>query len=176
LKRHDEAVETLITGRDLVVDNKPLELQFWTSLGDAYNDAKNYTKSDQAYDKALTIEPDDAGTLNNYAYYLSLRKEQLDKAERMSRRSNELVPGQVSYIDTYAWVLFQMGRYPEARTWMEKAIAAGARDGVILEHYGDILFELGEKEQAMKNWRAAKEAGDASELIDRKINEGIRVE
>lgn len=176
LKRHDEAIETLITGRDLVVDNQQLELQFWTSLGDAYNESKNYAKSDQAYDKALSIEPDDAGTLNNYAYYLSLRKEQLEKAERMSKRSNELVPGQASYQDTYAWVLFQLGRYADARLWLEKALASGSRDGVILEHYGDILFELGEKEEAMKNWRMAKEAGDASELIDRKINEGKRVE
>lgn len=176
LKRHDEAIETLITGRDLVVDNKPMELQFWTSLGDAYNESKNYAKSDQAYDKALSIEPNDAGTLNNYAYYLSLRKEQLEKAERMSKRSNELVPGQASYQDTYAWVLFQLGRYADARTWLEKALASGSRDGVILEHYGDILFELGETDEAMRNWRMAKEAGDASELIDRKINEGKRVE
>jgi len=175
LKRHDEAIETLITGRDLVVDNPPMEAQFWSSLGDAYNEAKNYAKSDQAYDKALAIEPENATVLNNYAYYLSLRNEQLDKAERMSKLSNELMPEQMSYQDTYAWVLFQMGRYADARTWIEKAMAAGAKDGVILEHYGDILFELGDKESAMNNWRLAKEAGDASELIDRKINEGLRV-
>ncbi|MBK7384433.1 MAG: hypothetical protein IPI81_14055, partial [Flavobacteriales bacterium] len=61
----------------------------------------------QAYDKALARIPDDATTLNNYAYYLSVRGEQLEKAERMSKRSNELAPGQPSYQDTYAWVLFR---------------------------------------------------------------------
>ena len=122
------------------------------------------------------MEPDNASVLNNYAYYLSERNEQLEKAERMSKRSNELSPGQMSYQDTYAWVLFRLGRYADARTWVEKAIVAGASDGVSLEHYGDILFELGDRDAAMKNWRMAKEAGGASQLIDRKINEGLRVE
>ncbi|MEO8590596.1 MAG: tetratricopeptide repeat protein [Flavobacteriales bacterium] len=176
LKQYDPAIETLITGRDLVVDNPPMEVQFWSSLGDVYNEAENFSKSDQAYDKALAIDADNASVLNNYAYYLSVRNEQLEKAERMSKRSNELSPTQMSYQDTYAWVLFRLGRYADARVWIEKAVAAGGADGVILEHYGDILFELGDKENAMKNWRLAKEAGGASEVIDRKINEGLRVE
>jgi tetratricopeptide (TPR) repeat protein len=177
LKQHDQAIEALITGRDLVVDNPPLTAQFWTSLGDAYNEAERYADSDKAYDKALALEPDNIGTLNNYAYYLSLRGEQLEKAERMSKRSNELAPGQATYQDTYAWVLFRMGRHADARVWMEKALAGSPQpDGVLLEHYGDILFELGDASGAMEQWRKAQERGGASEAIDRKINEGRRVE
>jgi Flp pilus assembly protein TadD len=177
LKQHDQAIEALITGRDLVVDNPPLTAQFWTSLGDAYNEAERYADSDKAYDKALALEPDNIGTLNNYAYYLSLRGEQLEKAERMSKRSNELAPGQATYQDTYAWVLFRMGRHADARVWMEKALAGSPQpDGVLLEHYGDILFELGDAAGAMEQWRKAQERGGASEAIDRKINEGRRVE
>ncbi len=177
LGRHDQAAETLITGRDLVVDNPPLLAQFWSSLGDAYNEAKQFGKSDQAYDKALALEPNNTGTLNNYAYYLSLRKDQLEKAERMSRRSNELAPGQPTYQDTYAWVLFQLGRYADARTWMEKALAGSPDpDGVLLEHYGDILFELGETTAAVEQWKKAFGKEGASELLERKINEGKRLE
>ena len=176
LKRHDEATETLIAGRDLIVDNPPLEAQFWSSLGDAYNEGKEYTKSDQAYDKALIIEPDNAGTLNNYAYYLSVRNEQLEKAARMSKRSLEVQPEQATYMDTYGWVLFRQGKYAEARTWLEKTLAAAPPDGVVVEHYGDILFELGEVDQALKQWKKAKTLGGATEAIDRKIEQGIRVE
>ncbi|MBK9175319.1 MAG: tetratricopeptide repeat protein [Flavobacteriales bacterium] len=177
LDQHELAIEALVTGRDLVVDNPPLTAQFWSSLGEAYNASTQYAKSDQAYDKALALQPDDPTTLNNYAYYLSLRGEQLDKAERMSKRSNELAPGQPSYQDTYAWVLFRMKRYADARAWMEKAIAASPTpDGELLEHYGDILFELGEATAALDNWRLAKQRGGASDSIDRKINEGRRVE
>ena len=121
--------------------------------------------------------PDDATTLNNYAYYLSVRGEQLEKAERMSKRSNELAPGQPSYQDTYAWVLFRSKKFVEARTWMEKAIAGSPDpDGELLEHHADILFELGETAAALEQWKLAKARGGASDLIDRKINEARRVE
>ncbi|MBL7962781.1 MAG: tetratricopeptide repeat protein [Flavobacteriales bacterium] len=176
LKRYDEAIEALVAGRDLVVDNPPLEAQFWSALGDAYHEAGTHAKSDEAYDRALAIDGRNASVLNNYAYYLSERGEKLQKAEEMSRRSNELQPGQATYQDTYAWVLYKLGRYPEARTWMEKALAGNASDGVLFEHYGDILFKLGETGAAMEQWRKAKAAGGASDRIDRKIAEGRLVE
>jgi tetratricopeptide (TPR) repeat protein len=177
LKKHDEAIEALITGRDLVVDNKPLEGQFWSSLGDAYNESKNFPKSDDAYDHALAINPDDATVLNNYAYYLSERGDQLDKAERMSKRCNELQPNVATYLDTYAWIFYKQGRFADARTWQEKAIASGgAGEAVLIEHYGDILFKLGETAAAVEQWSKAKDLGGASELIGRKVSEGRLVE
>ena len=177
LKKDDEAIEALVTGRDLVVDNKPLEGQFWTSLGDAYNSAKEFAKSDAAYDKALGINPDDATVLNNYAYYLSERGEQLEKAERMSRKCNDLQPGVATYLDTYAWIFYKQGKFSEARTWQEKAIAAGGdKEAVLIEHYGDILFKLGDSAGAVEQWKKAKDLGGASELIGRKITEGKLVE
>jgi len=174
--RHDEAIESLITGRDVVVDNPILQAQFWSSLGDAYNEAKRFSDSDKAYDKALALEPDNAGTLNNFAYYLSVRNEQLEKAERMSKRSLEITPAAATYMDTYAWVLFRAGKFPEARVWIEKALASGEPDGVVVEHYGDILFELGDADGALEQWRKAKTLGGGSSALDRKIHEGIRVE
>lgn len=177
LKRHSEAIETLVMGRDLVVDNQPLLAQFWSSLGDAYHANKEHERSDAAYEKALAIDPNNVNTLNNYAYYLSERNEELEKAERMSKRSNELAPGQPSYQDTYAWILFRAGKFAEARTWIEKALASGGKDqGVIVEHYGDILYKLGETAAAMEQWRNAKLLGDASDTLDRKIDQGTWLE
>jgi Flp pilus assembly protein TadD len=173
LKRYEEAIETLVMGRDLVVDNKPLLAQFWSSLGDAYHEAKQHERSDDAYEKSLAIEPNNPSTLNNYAYYLSERNEQIAEAERMSLRSNELAPGQPSYEDTYAWILFRAGKFAEARTWIEKAIASGGNDqGVIVEHYGDILYKLGDTAGAMAQWLRAKDLGDTSDALQRKIDQG----
>ncbi|HQZ43307.1 MAG TPA: hypothetical protein PK735_10500, partial [Flavobacteriales bacterium] len=70
----------------------------------------------------------------------------------------------------------RQGKYAEARTWLEKTLAAAPPDGVVVEHYGDILFELGEVDQALKQWKKAKTLGGATEAIDRKIEQGIRVE
>lgn len=172
LKKQDEAIETLILGKDLVVDNKPLEAQFWSLLGDAYNETKDYPKSDAAYAKALALNDKDPGVLNNWAYYLSVRGEQLDKAEEMSRKSNELAPGTSTYQDTYAWVLYKQGKFEKAKEWQEKAIASEGKDeGLLLEHYGDILFKLNDKEGALVQWKKAQAAGGASDDIDRKVAE-----
>jgi tetratricopeptide (TPR) repeat protein len=173
LGRHQEAIEALVAGRDLVVDNPALQAQFWSSLGDAYHESKDFARSDEAFERALALQPNDPTVLNNHAYYLSVRNVQLEKAERMSRRSNELAPGQASFQDTYAWILFRLGRYAEARTWIEKALASGgSSEGVIVEHFGDILFKLGDAAGALEQWRRAKTLGGASDSLDRKINEG----
>lgn len=173
MKKYSDAVSMFNTGVKLVVDNKKLEGQFYASLGDAYNELKDYAKSDLNYSKALEIDPKDANVLNNYAYYLSLRGEKLEKAEEMSRLSNELEPTQASYQDTYAWIMYKLGRYPEAKTWMEKAMAGTPEiSATLYEHYGDILFKLGDTTKALEFWQKAKTAGQgASENLDRKILE-----
>lgn len=177
LKRHDEAIEAFITGRDMVVDNPQLEGQFWSSLGDAYNEVKNYPKSDEAYERALAIDGENIAVLNNYAYFLSERGENLDKAAQMSRKSNDLQPGVATYIDTYAWVLYKQGKYAQAKVEQEKALAsAQTPDGTLVEHYGDILFKLGEVAAALEQWKKAQDLGGASELIGRKVAEGKLVE
>ena len=108
--------------------------------------------------------------LNNYSYYLSLRKLNLDKAEAMSKKCNELEPNNNSYQDTYGWILYQMKKYDDAKVWVGKAVDNGGRNnGTLLEHYGDILYQLGNKDEALKYWIDAKKAKGTSELIDKKI-------
>lgn len=177
-KNYTEAVSTLNKGLKLIVDNPALEGQFYASLGDAYNELRDYTRSDENYNKALNLNPEDANVLNNYAYYLSLRGEQLEKAEKMSKLSNELEPEQGSYQDTYGWIMFRMGRYTEAKTWIEKSLASGSdSSATVLEHYGDVLYKLGDTIKALEFWQKAKEAGEgASELLDKKIQDKIFIE
>ena len=170
LKKYNEAVDILEQGKEFVYDNKILLGQFYASIGDAQNQLKKYDESDSAYEKSLAVDPDNSYVLNNYAYYLSLRKKNLEKAEKMSKRSNELEPASNSYQDTYGWILYQMGKYEEAKIWIAKAIGnEGKSDGTLLEHYGDVLYKLGEKDNALKYWNDAKKIGGASEFIDKKI-------
>jgi len=182
---HDDlAVQVLTSGAKLVVDNDGLLADFYSKLGDSYHELGNNEESDKHYEKAIGYYEKGpragnslAYTLNNYSYYLSLRKEKLDKAASMSKRSNELVPGQASFEDTYGWILYQQGKYADARTWLDKALSHGGDgNGTILEHYGDVLFRLGEKDLALEYWLKAKAAGETSDLIDRKIAEKNLVE
>lgn len=168
----DDAVKTYLQGVKLVVDNDAQLVQFYSNLGDSYNKLKNYQESDKYFDKALVIQPREAFILNNYAYYLSLRKEKLDKAESMSKLSNEIMPSQSSFLDTYAWIFYVEGKYTEAKEWILKAIDAGGdKSGTIVEHYGDILYKLNDSDGALLQWQKAKQIGGASELLDKKIND-----
>ncbi|WP_026897774.1 tetratricopeptide repeat protein [Daejeonella oryzae] len=174
---HEKAIAYLKNAADLETENKDVISQIFSGMGDSYNALKRYSESDQAYEKALAADPDNSYTLNNYAYYLSLRGENLEKAAKMSKRSIELDPGNSSSEDTYAWILFRLKKYADALIWIEKAMISGkVVNAVQLEHYGDILFFLGNKEQALLQWTKARQAGSASEKLNQKINEKKYIE
>ncbi|MCU0354765.1 MAG: tetratricopeptide repeat protein [Cytophagales bacterium] len=137
-------------------------------LGDAYNGNGEYERSDAAYEAVLANDPDNAAVLNNYSYFLSLRKQKLEKARQMSKRLVELHPDNASYLDTHAWVLYMLKDYKEARKHLEVAAKSGD-NGTILEHYGDVLYKLGEAEKAVEMWMRAKKAGETTDTIDKKI-------
>lgn len=172
LKKYKEASESLEAGKAMVVDNKELEAEFFQLLGDVYHKLKEDALSDENYDQALRINPDNIYVLNNYAYYLSERKTRLNDAATMSLKCNQLKPNQSNFEDTYAWILFIQKKYEDAEKWMKKALDHGGEtSGVILEHYGDILYHLDKKEEAVSYWKKAKEKENHSSQIDKKIND-----
>ena len=169
-KQYASAAEQFNTGKLMVIDNLNLLAQFYASLGDAYHALDEVKDSDAAYDKSLEILPENTYVLNNYSYYLSLRNKKLDKASEMMKLCVELSPNQPSYEDTYAWIFYQLKDYTNALVWIEKAIASGgSSSATIVEHYGDILYQLSKTEQALEQWLKAQELGSESEWIERKI-------
>ena len=151
--------------------NKNLLSQAYSGIGDSYHQLKDDKQSDAAYEQSISNNPDNAYTLNNYAYYLSLRGEKLDRAAEMSRHSNELQPNTASFEDTYAWVLFRQKKYAEAKVWIEKASGHNKNSAGLAEHYGDIVYFLNDTESAVKYWKTAKQLGSNSVALERKINE-----
>lgn len=164
-----EAIYSLEQGKLLSSSNLGLVSVFNGLLGDAYNSTKEYDKSDKAYDAALDFDADNYGVLNNYSYYLALRKQKLEKAERMAAKVVKNNPDNISYIDTYSWVLYAREKYKEAKKVMEKALEKSDVSAVHYEHYGDILYKLGQVDEAVKQWQIAKGLNPNAELIDKKI-------
>jgi len=176
-KDYNKAVGYIKNATSLEMEDRDMLAQSWSALGDCYHSLKDYKNSDGAYDKALSYNPDNAFTLNNYAYYLSLRGEQLDKAASMSKHSNDLQPNNASFEDTYAWILFKQHDFEGAKVWIEKALADDKTNGAVKsEHYGDIMFYLGNVDAAVENWKKAKANGDQSPVLERKINERKYIE
>ena len=177
LKNFSEAVKSFELGLKLVVADPDLKTDFHTYIGDTYQELGDFPNSVKNYQKALSLEPDNVYVLNNYAYFISLRKEDLERAAEMARRANELEPGNASYLDTYAWVLYTKGDFANAKIWMEKALqSGGSENDVILEHYGDILFRLKDNSGAMEYWRKASEKGKGSSFLQKKLSDGVLYE
>lgn len=169
-KRHyREASSSLEQAKRLSASNQALVAEINGMLGDIYNGTREYGKSDSAYEQALAFNPNNDLVLNNYSYYLALRKENLERAERMSAQLIKAHPKNASYLDTYAWVLFMREKYKEARKVMETAIETGDAGATHFEHYGDILFKLGETDDAVRQWQKAKSMDGDNEAIDKKI-------
>lgn len=172
LKEYEKTVKILEKGRKLSA-NKELTANFDTYIGDTYNMLKDRQKSYEAYDRALKSNPNNIYVLNNYAYYLSLDNQDLDRALQMSGKTIKAEPKNPTYLDTYAWILYKMGRYDEAKKYMDKVFKYDKNpQGVNYEHLGDILYKLGDMKNAVKNWKKAKKAGgEVSEFIDMKIKD-----
>jgi tetratricopeptide (TPR) repeat protein len=172
IKDYEKALQTLDSGQTYILDNKKLEAQFELYRAEAYYNLNNSVKAFSSFDKVIEMEPDNYVAMNNYAYYLSVKGEQLEKAEIMSSRVIQANPENPTYIDTYAWVLFKRKDYKLAKYQMEIAIKFGGNlNDVIVEHYGDILFMLNDVEGAVANWIKSKELGNQSKILQQKIDE-----
>ena len=173
-KDYERAVKSLTTGFNYVGDNIPMRIQFLTYLGDAQYELGHTEKAFKAYDEVLLFDPDNVVVLNNYSYYLSVLDQRLEKAKEMSLKCVEIEKENSTYLDTHAWVLFKLGSFSDAKRAMEKALQFGGRESaVIVEHYGDILYRLGDKKAAMTEWENAQKLGEGSKQLLEKIKTGV---
>jgi tetratricopeptide (TPR) repeat protein len=168
-RHYQEAIVALEQAKKLSSSNPKMVAELNSLLGDAYNATKAYDKSDKAYDDALAADPANEAVLNNYSYYLALRKTNLEKAEKMSSLLIKNKPDNPTYLDTYAWVLYSRQKYKEARKVIERAISTGNANATHFEHYGDILFQLGDVTGAVQQWEKARGLNANSETLNKKI-------
>jgi tetratricopeptide (TPR) repeat protein len=168
-RNYQEAIAAFEQAKRLSSSNPKMVGEISSLLGDAYNATKAYDKSDRAYEDALTADPNNEAVLNNYSYYLALRKTNLEKAEKMSSLLIKNNPDDPTYLDTYAWVLYSRQKYKEARKVIERAVSTGNANATHFEHYGDILFQLGDVTGAVQQWEKARGLNANSETLNKKI-------
>jgi len=169
---HQEAIKLLKQGTLIGSDNTAMAVNMYSQLGDAYNSTKEYEKSDESFDEALKLDDENATTLNNYSYYLSVRNERLEDAEEMAVKANKIEPDNSSFQDTYGWILYRLRKYEEAKDWLEKAYKNGGdKSSTILDHLGDVYYRLEDKTKAVEYWNKALTADspDDIDLLKKKI-------
>jgi tetratricopeptide (TPR) repeat protein len=170
--QNNDALGNIKSALSLDGDNKELQALIFALQAEILIDERKPDAADIAFEKAIALDPHNYLIMNNYAYYLALRNENLNKAVSLIDVAARALPDDASIADTYALILLKGGKYAIARTWIEKALEnKEAENNVYLEHYGDILFLLGEQENALVQWKRARDAGNESTLLKRKIDE-----
>jgi tetratricopeptide (TPR) repeat protein len=168
LKENEEA--EIYLKRALLIS--PDDVNLLGTLGLIYNAQERWAECDSVYEQALRIDSLNALVNNNYAYSLSERGLQLERALRMVKIAIDAEPENSSYLDTVGWIYFKMGNYDEAKTYVEKAIEIGGEKPVLLEHLGDIVFMIGEKPLAMQLWEKAFNLDKSNSKLKDKIDKG----
>lgn len=176
--KYQEALDTYYAGIDIIpAENPQLKSDFYGQVGDIYYKMNQLDQTYKAYDEALKYNDNNIVVLNNYAYFLSLDKKDLKKAERMSAQCIKIEPNNATYLDTYAWIFFVQGNYTLAKIYIESALEKDTtKSAELVDHYGDILFMTGDKNGAVSQWEKAREMGKESETLNRKIAESIYIE
>lgn len=166
----EQEIKTLVAGLPFLTSGMGFYVNYYSMLGDAYHAVNKMLESDEAFEKALKENPEDDHVLNNYSYFLSLRKENLEKAYNMSKKLIDALPEEPTYLDTHGWVCFQMGKYDVAYTFILKAFQLSENPSAeIIEHLGDVFFKLNKPKEALKYWKEAFKKDNSDKILEKKI-------
>lgn len=170
--RREEAIATFMQGIERCSDVAMVEMlsDVYAVVGDLYHECGKTDEAMEAYESSLAYNSSNIVVLNNYAYYLALENRELEKALKMSARTLEEDPDEPMYIDTYAWILFRLGRYDEAKEYADKLLQdSQTKSAVEYHHCGDIYAKSGNIDRAVECWILARDNGDDSKVLKRKI-------
>ena len=166
--RNEDAVAPL----QRAIEINPKDINALSSLASTYDALKRYTESDKTFEAALKVDSVNAMVLNNYAYSLAERGEQLDRAFVMSKESLAKDSANGSYLDTFGWIYFKLGNYTEAEKYVKQAIDAGEVSAVVYEHLGDIYSKLSQFDKAKEYWAKALERDSKNAQLKEKLARG----
>lgn len=174
---YTEALDVLKKGVEASdQSNEYIESEMYGRMGDLYHQLNQKDSAFVNYEKSLQINPNNVGVLNNYSYYLSIERKDLDKAEKMSSLTVKAEPTNPTFLDTYGWILFEQGAYTMSKIYLENAVKYSEENkekeevsAVVIEHYADVLYMTDDKEKALEFWLKAKELGSESKTLDKKI-------
>lgn len=160
LGQNNEVIRVLQRGAERIDERTDAQLasDMLALLGDVLYDSRLNEEAFIAYDSALVYNPMNLLCLNNYAYYLSLTGEQLDKAAAMSKITVEAEAANPTYLDTYAWILYRQGQYEMARIYINETLNYAEEtpeNASLFDHAGDIYYRCGQRASAIDYWKKA---------------------
>ena len=171
-RKFEQALSILQTGFDYIVKDADLQAECQGQIGEAEFGLNHTKEGIAAYEKALKLSVKNTFVKNNYAYQLAFHELDLEKAIQIIDEALKELPNEGRYLDTKGLILFQQGKYAEAKSYFERACGAKeSTDKTCVEHLGDVQFKLGKVDEAIVYWLRAKELGSANKTLNEKITQ-----
>lgn len=153
-----------------LIKSLPDNLDIRFSLAAAYERQGQYDDAEREFKTILKKDPNHAMTLNYLGYMYADRGVNLKQSREMIERALSLDPENSAYLDSYAWVLYKLGKYEDALVQMKRALKYEQQDALLYEHQGDIYFALKNDEMARESWNRALEINPENESVRNKLN------
>jgi len=175
---YSKALESYVTGKDLVIGDPEMKVEFLIGIAEVYTEQKKLTDAESYYQSAFNIQSNSVNVLTSYAYYLCNTKKDMAKAADLTNQALKIEPNSYKVWDVLAWIHFKSTNTAEALNSIKTSIQNGGdKNAQVLEHYGDILFVSGQTVEALEQWNKAKKAnGKYSNMLDTKIQQQKLVE
>jgi tetratricopeptide (TPR) repeat protein len=151
----------------------PDETRITFELGAVLERQQRYGDAEAAFRAVIARDPRHAPALNYLGYMLAERGERLEESVDLIKRALQVEPGNGSYLDSLGWAYFKGGQFELAETHLRQAAGQLTANSVVLDHYGDVLFQLGRLDAAIEAWTQAL-AGDRDSVVPADIERKIR--
>lgn len=170
LMDQNEQAEDWLSNAVRAPARRPFKSVVYSTLGDVRANLGKHEQSDEAYELALRYDSENDNAMNNYAYNLSVRGENLERAKELALKAIEVNPENAAYLDTVGWVYFKLEDYDRAERFIKASINTGEASAEVLEHLGDLYEKLGELDEAQEWWEKALEKDSSRTHLQEKIN------
>lgn len=100
----------------------------------------------------IAAKPDYHHAYNALGYSLADRNLRLPEARELILKALESAPGDPFISDSLAWVEYRSGNYDDALRILKKAFA-DKPDAEIAAHLGEVMWTMGQKDEAVAVWR-----------------------
>jgi len=118
--------------------------------------------------KLIEVKPDHAHAYNALGYSFADRNMRLPEARKLVEKALELAPEDYFIIDSLGWVLYREGDLKGAARELRRAYG-GRPDAEIGAHLGEVLWMLGERDEARRVWDESLKAGPENETLQKTI-------
>jgi tetratricopeptide (TPR) repeat protein len=150
-------------------DRRPHDPNILFALGSTYEQSGDFDRAVATFERLLRVDPENATALNYLGYMLADKGIRLDESLDMIRRALEQEPENGAYLDSYGWVLYRLGRLPEAETQLKRALESMDTDPIVHEHLGDVYHAMGDGAKARQEWQEALKLDPENRSLKKKL-------